>query len=225
MFEENGGINCGYVMKPEFLMVDMTKQENVNKFRQKYQEVNLIIQIDIISAQILESHTENENEQAFPVIELSVHGQSSDQQMNRGMTTKIYPNNQFHPIYLETSIDEFALDVFEDSGALKKAKASESDINVSEKKNDEDEPKSVNSIGQGKKKKNKKLSNRYIVQLYYPELAFIVFKVKDARNWYTIKLGGFAAKNMRSGLRSIDLYDRQHANDGYSSLLVNLKVL
>ena len=66
MFEENGGITCGYVRKPEFLMMDTTKQENLDYLKEKYQEVNLILQVEIISAQILETHTEAENEQAFP---------------------------------------------------------------------------------------------------------------------------------------------------------------
>ena len=122
MFEENGGITCGYVRKPEFLMMDTTKQENLDYLKEKYQEVNLILQVEIISAQILETHTEAENEQAFPLVELNVHGQASDVQMNRGLTTKIYPNNQFHPIYLDTNINEFTRSMFENLGIIEEKK-------------------------------------------------------------------------------------------------------
>lgn len=259
MFEENGGISCGYVLKPNFLMMDLSKPENLELYKEKYQEVNKILQIEVISAQILESHTENENEQAFPLVELSVHGQSSDAQMNRGMTTKIYPNNQFHPIFVDSKINNFAVNLLEECGAIKKTvgkqvqsrKVSEDLSNTEEQiileNKDEDlDQKDIKEltekyesvkkldgndegsavIGDSKyKSKVVKSSNKYIVQLYYPELAFIIFKVKDARNWYTFKLGGFSANNVRSGIRSVDLYDRQHAHDGFSSLLVNIQVL
>ena len=82
--------------------------------------------------------------------------------------------------------------------------------------------------GNASKKKKKNLSqssNRYIVQLYYPELAFIVLKVKNARNWYTVKMGGFKASCVRPGLRSVELFDRQLATDGFSSILLHIQVL
>ena len=260
MFEENGGITCGYVRKPEFLMMDTTKQENVDYLKEKYQEVNMIIQIEIISAQILETHTEAENEQAFPLVELSVHGQASDVQMNRGLTTKIYPNNQFHPIFVDTPINDFTKTLFTNLGIIeknqepaKKVQSRKVSVNtdlideikantslneaevkyLSEKYRTELEeeahvPENNEELSAPPEKIEKKLpqsSSKYIIQLYYPELAFVVFKVKDARNWYTLKLGGFAAKNVRSGIRSIELLDRQHAHDGFSSLLVNIQLL
>ena len=259
MFDENGGISCGYVRKPEFLMLDTSKQENLDYLKEKYQEVNKILQIEIISAQILETHTEAENEQAFPLVELSVHGQASDVQMNRGLTTKIYPNNQFHPIFVDTPLNEFTKNILTSRGVIqetkkKKAKIVESqkfDLNkdlieeiknttnlnkaevkylsekyrteLEEEANAPEMPDEVYPEKEEVKKVNS--SSKYIIQLYYPELAFVVFKVKDARNWYTLKLGGFAAKNIREGIRSIDLYDRQHAHDGFSSLLVNIELL
>ena len=81
------------------------------------------------------------------------------------------------------------------------------------------------SNGANKKKKHVATSNKYIVQLYYPELAFIVFKVKNARNWYTCKMGGFRADSVRPGLRSVELFDRQLATDGFSSLLLHIQIL
>jgi ABC-type sugar transport system ATPase subunit len=260
MFEENGGTTCGYVRKPEFLMMDTSKQENLDYLKEKYQEVNKILQIEIISAQILETHTEAENEQAFPLVELSVHGQASDVQMNRGLTTKIYPNNQFHPIFVDTPINEFTKDLFRNRGILeekkkkkqpkvvesqrlelndelieelkKKQNLNEAEVKyLSEKYRSELEEEANLAEAQEEiypeKEEKKKVnsSSKYIIQLYYPELAFVVFKVKDARNWYTLKLGGFAAKNVREGIRSIDLYDRQHAHDGFSSILVNIEIL
>lgn len=261
MFEENGGISCGYVRKPEFLMMDTTKQENVDYLKEKYQEVNMIIRIEILSAQILETHTEAENEQAFPLVELSVHGQASDVQMNRGLTTKIYPNNQFHPIFIDTPISVFTKTLFTDLGIIEKNTEPEKKVSTRKASvNTEliEEIKNNNSLNEAElkylsdkyrteleeeeahvpenneensavpEKVEKKLpqsSSKYIIQLYYPELAFVVFKVKDARNWYTLKLGGFAAKNVRSGIRSIELLDRQHAHDGFSSLLVNIELL
>ena len=91
--------------------------------------------------------------------------------------------------------------------------------------NENDHPEDEYAHHEKDEKKIVHRSSKYIIQLYYPELAFVIFKVKDARNWYTLKLGGFAAKNVRSGIRSINLYDRQHAHDGFSSLLVNIEVL
>jgi len=260
MFEENGGTTCGYVRKPEFLMMDTSKQENLDYLKEKYQEVNKILQIEIISAQILETHTEAENEQAFPLVELSVHGQASDVQMNRGLTTKIYPNNQFHPIFIDTPINEFTKDLFRNRGILEEKKKKKQPKIVESQRlelNDEliEELKKKQNLNEAEvkylsekyrteleeeanvaeaqeeiypeKEEKKKVnsSSKYIIQLYYPELAFVVFKVKDARNWYTLKLGGFAAKNVREGIRSIDLYDRQHAHDGFSSILVNIEIL
>ena len=81
------------------------------------------------------------------------------------------------------------------------------------------------NTGANQKKKHVVTSNKYIVQLYYPELAFIVFKVKNARNWYTCKMGGFRADSVRPGLRSVELFDRQLATDGFSSLLLHIQIL
>ena len=260
MFEENGGIYCGYVRKPEFLMMDTTKQENIDILKEKYQEVNMILQVEIISAQLLETHTEAENEQAFPLVELSVHGQASDVQMNRGLSTKIYPNNQFHPIFIDSSIQEFTKTLFTNLKIIepqnpkpkiveskrvsindelieeikKNTNLNEAEVKyLSEKYKTELEEEAEEaekheeqySIPQKTHKKSSDSSSKYIIQLYYPEIAFVVFKVKDARNWYTLKLGGFAARNIRPGIRSVDLYDRQHAHDGFSSLLVNIQLL
>lgn len=271
MFEENGGINCGYVRKPEFLMMDTTKQENVDYLKEKYQEVNLILQVEIISAQLLETHTEAENEQAFPLVELSVHGQASDVQMNRGLSTKIYPNNQFHPIFIDGTINDFTKTAFTNLGIIEakkhkpkkveservavdqeiieeiknNANLNEAEVRyLSEKyrteleeaqnepqnpgNNQAPNPNNQDETNHPSEKELKKPAHslsKYIIQLYYPEIAFVVFKVKDARSWYTLKLGGFAARNIRPGIRSVDLYDRQHAHDGFSSLLINIELL
>jgi hypothetical protein len=262
MFEENGGINCGYVRKPEFLMMDITKQTNLDYLKEKYQEVNMILQVEILSAQLLETHTEAENEQAFPLVELSVHGQASDVQMNRGLSTKIYPNNQFHPIFIDGTINDFTKGLFTNQGIIEAKKAkpkivesqkievdkeiieeirnntelNEAEVKyLSEKYKTELEEEArldktemhenYQNTSEKEVKKPSHSSSKYIIQLYYPEIAFVVFKVKDARNWYTLKLGGFAARNIRPGIRSVDLYDRQHAHDGFSSLLINIELL
>lgn len=123
MFQANGGINCGYVTKPDFLLIK-DKKEREDNIKNNYQEVNKTLSIEVVSAQILESHTEEENEQAFPLVEVTVYGQQSDMQMNRGMTTKIYPNNQFRPVFVDSDVETFAVNVFEDSGVIEKKEGS-----------------------------------------------------------------------------------------------------
>lgn len=125
-FMENGGANCGYVLKPPFLLHDASGE----KYLKDFKKVKKVLNIKIISGQQLRPEDENDvRDVADPYVEVNLRGVARDESENnktfKSITVK---NNGFNPIFnLECDFKIYCPDlclivfkVFDEESGLKK---------------------------------------------------------------------------------------------------------
>lgn len=125
-FVENGGSNCGYVLKPAFLLHDATKIKYINDFN----NLKKILHIKVISGQQLRPEDEKDvRDVADPYVEVSLRGCFKDEAENhKTFKSIIVKNNGFNPIFnLEATFKIFCPELcliifktFDQEGGLKK---------------------------------------------------------------------------------------------------------
>ncbi|CAF3982535.1 unnamed protein product [Rotaria sp. Silwood1] len=97
-FSDNG--NCGYVLKPNYLI--STNQTPINPWNpQANYEDPLILTIKIISGQFLPRSKSKLTDVPDPYVKISTHGLSCDEKIHK---TKYIDNNGFDPIWNETFV-------------------------------------------------------------------------------------------------------------------------
>ena len=124
-FIENGGKNCGYVLKPPFLQHNASTLKYIKDFK----NIQKIINIKVISGQQLRPENENDvRDVADPYVEVNIRGSSKDEAENKSFRSITVKNNGFNPIFnLECSFKITCPDiclivfkVFDEEGGLKK---------------------------------------------------------------------------------------------------------
>jgi hypothetical protein len=112
-FQENGGINCGYVLKPEFLRRDKPK------YLKNFTKISKILYLEVISGQQLRPENEESvRDVVDPYIEVSLRGIAMDEKENPKTFKSIaVQNNGFNPKFelkcqFKISCPELAFVVF-----------------------------------------------------------------------------------------------------------------
>ena len=92
-FQENGGIYCGYVLKPDHLLSETAK------LLRRFNKIRKIICIEVISGQQLRpENEENFTDLVDPYLEVSFRGISIDEkENNKVFKSHIITNNGFNP--------------------------------------------------------------------------------------------------------------------------------
>jgi len=92
-FQENGGINCGYLLKPDFLL-----KENPCYLR-TFTKIKKIVCIDVISGQQLRPENEEDvRDVVDPYVEVSFRGVPNDEKENsKVFKSHVVNNNGFNP--------------------------------------------------------------------------------------------------------------------------------
>ena len=113
-FQINGGVNCGYLLKPDFMLLNSQKPKYPKDF------VNPVFKlvIKIISATQLKPMKKNERDIIDPFVEVSLRGLPIEEKNNSVCKTKMVPNNGFNPIFgenftFEVYCPEIAILVFQ----------------------------------------------------------------------------------------------------------------
>lgn len=92
-FQENGGIGCGYLLKPEFM------RKNKAKYIKDFKKISKILCINIISGQQLRPEKEEDiRDVVDPYVEVSIRGIPVDEKENsKVFKSKVVYNNGFNP--------------------------------------------------------------------------------------------------------------------------------
>ena len=109
-FIENGGKNCGYVLKPSFFLHD----SNENKYIKDFKTLNKVLNITVISGQQLRPENENHvKDVADPYVEVNLRGSAKDEAENNKVFKSIMvKNNGFNPVFnLKCSFKIFCPDL------------------------------------------------------------------------------------------------------------------
>ena len=94
-FLENGGVSCGYVLKPEFL------RKEKPKYLKSFHKIHKILYLEIISGQQLRPENEEDvRDVVDPYVEVSLRGASIDEIENSKVFRSIVvQNNGFNPLF------------------------------------------------------------------------------------------------------------------------------
>eukprot|EP01017_Pseudomicrothorax_dubius_P050629 TRINITY_DN9620_c0_g1_i2.p1 TRINITY_DN9620_c0_g1~~TRINITY_DN9620_c0_g1_i2.p1 ORF type:complete len:346 (-),score=86.03 TRINITY_DN9620_c0_g1_i2:19-999(-) len=93
-FEENGGVTCGYVLKPEFML----SSGNSPAYPSDFNRVLKTLKIKVISGQQLrfESRGAEKKDIVDPYVKVSIRGLKQDEKTKE---TKLIEDNGFNPIW------------------------------------------------------------------------------------------------------------------------------
>jgi len=104
-FQENGGCNSGYLLKPPSYLHDSKEEEEL---KDESMKPKMLLNLTILSASQLKSST---NKRAIsPYVEIGlIGGVSIDEQSNKIYRTNIVENNGFNPIFDDKMNCEFQI--------------------------------------------------------------------------------------------------------------------
>ena len=105
-FQENGGVSCGYLLKPLGLLHNAKEEEEVKE--EGSMKPKLFLNITILSGSQLKSSTNKKT--ISPYVEIGlIGGVSIDEQSNKIYRTNVVENNGFNPIFDEKISCEFEI--------------------------------------------------------------------------------------------------------------------
>ena len=97
-FQENGGVQCGYILKPEWMRYDYSSKEDL--LPSSFKVVRKRISICVLSAQHLRPQSlidKSKNETIDPYIEFELKGTPLDDSANKPFRTSVVQDNGFNP--------------------------------------------------------------------------------------------------------------------------------
>lgn len=92
-FQINGGVNCGYVLKPDFMLFNSKKPRYPKDFTSSVCKITL----KIISGTQLKPKKKKESDILDPFIEVHLKGLPIEEKMNKVCRTPVVKNNGFNP--------------------------------------------------------------------------------------------------------------------------------
>lgn len=103
-FMTNGGVNCGYVLKPEFMLKNCKKP----KYPKDFTTPAFKIILTIISGNQFKPLKKNDRDIIDPFVEVNLKGLPIEEKNNKVCKTKVVQNNGFNPQFG----DVFTFDVY-----------------------------------------------------------------------------------------------------------------
>ena len=93
IFQQNGGVNSGYVLKPKFLRQDSPKDKRIYPFEMI--KIKLKLNINILSGQQISAVKKNNNQSFY--LEICLRGCKQDESENKVFKSEIIKKNWFNP--------------------------------------------------------------------------------------------------------------------------------
>jgi len=94
MFQTNGGVNSGYILKPKFLRYDYDSTKN--KYPSTMKKIKKVIQIQILSGQRISANHKNNNS---IYLEVSLKGTKFDELNNKVFKSQTIKKNMLYAIF------------------------------------------------------------------------------------------------------------------------------
>ena len=98
-FTSNGGLQCGYVLKPDYMQHESYLDKNLALYPYQFKKAVKKISIQVISAQQIRPDDLVVNEIIDPYIEVKIRGLEIDEQNNTIYRTTTIKDNGFHPVW------------------------------------------------------------------------------------------------------------------------------